>query len=78
MAQINIKVFGKLSDVIKKDQLTMQFQGNSEMLMNALKSEYPDLGNFQFSIAINRAITSEVVDLNEGDEIALLPPFSGG
>lgn len=78
MAQINIKVFGKLSDVIKKDQLTMQFQGNSEMLMNALKSEYPDLGNFQFSIAINRAITSEVIDLNDGDEIALLPPFSGG
>jgi molybdopterin synthase sulfur carrier subunit len=78
MARIKIKVFGKIAEIMGSDEMDRQFHGNSEELILSLKENYPELKTFQFNVAINKSITANSVPLNDDDEIALLPPFSGG
>jgi molybdopterin synthase sulfur carrier subunit len=48
-------------------------------LQNKLKESFPKLESVvNFSIAINRAYTKENCVINQHDEIALIPPVSGG
>lgn len=51
---------------------------NSDALLAALKKEYPELKSTNFSLAVNKQLIQEKVSLNGNEEIALLPPFSGG
>ena len=43
-----------------------------------LESEFPGIKAINYSIAVNRAVIHNDLGLNEDDEVALLPPFSGG
>lgn len=78
MARIKIKVFGKIAEIMGFSEIEQQFQGSSEALILEIKENYPDLKTLQFNVAINKSITEDSVPLNDDDEIALLPPFSGG
>jgi sulfur-carrier protein len=78
MAKIKIMAFGKIVDLLEVTQLELEFEGNSQELIHQLKTNYPTLNTIQFSIAVNHSIKEESIRLNEGDEVALLPPFSGG
>ena len=52
--------------------------GDLESLVNQLKQKYSGLTETQFSIAVNQDVTKENLELSDGDEVALLPPFTGG
>lgn len=78
MAKIRIKAFGKIAEIIRSGEMDRQFHGNSEELILSLIENYPELKTLQFNVAINKSITLGCVPLNDDDEIALLPPFSGG
>ncbi|WP_339609426.1 MoaD/ThiS family protein [uncultured Planktosalinus sp.] len=43
-----------------------------------LQQQYPALVELTFSIAVNKKIIQQKTLLNPEDEVALLPPFSGG
>jgi molybdopterin synthase sulfur carrier subunit len=43
-----------------------------------LEENYPILRKIPYLVAINRTISSLESSLTPGDEIAILPPFSGG
>lgn len=49
-------------------------------LANQLMNTYPKLKfeEDQISLAVNKKYCRSPIDLNDGDEIALLPPISGG
>ena len=51
-------------------------------LVEVLNSEYPDIGelvkNKKVLISVNQEIAHPESEIAETDEIALLPPFSGG
>ena len=75
---INIKYFGLIAEVTRQTVETIDFSGRliSELL-DTLYSKYPDLKNKDFQVAQNQ----ELVSVNSkitGEELALLPPFSGG
>lgn len=78
MAQIRVKTFGKITEIINKDVLDLNVEGTHENFIKLLCDDYPELKNFTFSVAINQIIPVGPVNLKEGDELALLPPFSGG
>jgi len=52
----------------------------TEMLMNELCILYPSLLKIlnQITLAINKAYIFESTILKDGDEVALIPPISGG
>jgi len=78
MEPFKIKAFGILAEKLPESEFEFPFYQNTEELMWALKKEYPQLDSLKFSVAVNKEVVQQNHALHENDEIALLPPFSGG
>lgn len=78
MERLKVKSFGLLTDVIGQDSIDFDFVDNTDELRLKLIEAYPRLKQLTFSIAVNKKLISQITALEIGDEIALLPPFSGG
>ncbi len=76
--RIKILLFGILAENIGSNELNVPYVKDSDSLLKILREKYTILNEFVFSIAINRRTISENTILNNQDEVALLPPFSGG
>lgn len=75
---MKVQLFGNLADLATKNHVEVENQPSTDKLVELLISKYPDLKNHQFLIAVNHEVISGKVELHPRDEIALLPPFSGG
>ena len=75
---ICIKYFGFIAEVTKCEEEIIDFSGKliSELLAT-LNSKYPNLENKGFQVAQNQELVTESTEIT-GQELALLPPFSGG
>jgi len=79
MGQLQIKSFGMIADVVGSTYILENFDGgDAELLKSILCEKFPRLSQLTFSIAVNKVISSEKTVISQDDEIALLPPFSGG
>ena len=76
--QIKILAFGILAEKMQTNVLFFSMPVDTDTLMKDLKKAYPSVDKLKFSIAINKKIISENTPLHREDEVALLPPFSGG
>jgi sulfur-carrier protein len=76
--RITITAFGRMSELLKANELVLDNCSNIMDLKTHLEQNYPATKEISFLIAVNRKVIHENVDLNEQDEIALLPPYSGG
>ena len=74
----SIKTFGILTEKLSLSQFEFPFFKDTESLLKALKTNYPILQEMNFSIAVEKRIIQGNTTLNGNEEIALLPPFSGG
>jgi len=73
-----IRVFGMLEELIGKNELQISGVQTIADIEEKLFGEYPDLRYMKFSVAVNRKIIRGDIAVQDSDEIALLPPFSGG
>ncbi len=78
--KINILLFGVLTEIT--GQTAMQVEASAVSDLNSLHKylveKYPLLEEKTFQYAVNQSIASAGHPLYAGDEVALLPPFSGG
>ena len=70
--------FGPLADIAGKTQFELSGIHNTDDLKRKIFEMYPELVTQSFLLAVNKKVHAENVDLNMDDEVALLPPFSGG
>jgi MoaE-MoaD fusion protein len=80
---LKIKVFGIVREKLKSDTLNIPINNNSislEEIKKYLKEFYPYLSKneINFVFAVNKVIRNENVNVTSSDEIALIPPISGG
>ncbi len=76
--QLNIKYFGLLAEITNCSEETLLFTKSSiKELIDVIMNKYPELKLKDFQVAQNNEIVAKET-LVTGDEIALLPPFSGG
>ncbi|MFD2726332.1 MoaD/ThiS family protein [Hyunsoonleella rubra] len=76
--QITIKYFGQIAEVTQKEAEQLEVsKGKISELLNILNSKYDGLKHKDFQIAQNQELVTKETVLT-GQEIALLPPFSGG
>jgi sulfur-carrier protein len=77
---VNIQVlfFSSVADCTKMPGTAVVGVADVQQLLTKLKMDYPGLEKEQFTVAVNREITHKNTPLRDGDEVALLPPFSGG
>lgn len=79
--QCKIKAFGISKEIIGSSLLELDVpEGHSVSdLKKALIKKYPTFESLKsLYIAVNNEYAPEHVRLKEGDEIALIPPVSGG
>lgn len=78
--QVKVKTFGIASDIMNGKEVVMEISGNSVAdLRRELSRKYPSLDKLNsLFIAVNRNYSEDETILIESDEIALIPPVSGG
>jgi molybdopterin converting factor small subunit len=73
-----VTFYGILQERIASElSLNIPLKNVSEV-RSYLEENYPILRNIPYLVAINRTISSLENPLAQGDDIAILPPFSGG
>lgn len=80
MNQFRIKAFGITKDILGARENIIEVKGQTvASLRQELIQKYPELmGLRSLLIAVNDAYADDTVILSEKDEIALIPPVSGG
>jgi sulfur-carrier protein len=75
-----IKTFGIARDILGGKVVQVEVEGSSVGdLRKHLTTHYPQLIELRsLFIAINQNYAEDSLQLNEADEIALIPPVSGG
>lgn len=76
--KIKILLFGIIAEKIQAKELLFPVEQDSESLILSLYQRYPVLNELRFTLAVNKKIISLNTPISPYDEIALLPPFSGG
>jgi sulfur-carrier protein len=77
---VNMKIlfFASIAELAGQSEITLQGIRNTDELKQQLFQNYPRISGMSFSVAVNKSIVQGNVPLNDTDEVALLPPFSGG
>lgn len=80
--QVQVVYLGMLREVAGREREVVQLSDNSTLLelYSDLQQRMPKLQDFRgaIALAVNYEYASETVVLRENDEVALIPPVSGG
>jgi molybdopterin synthase sulfur carrier subunit len=78
--KVTIKAFGISRDILGGREVQFEMSGSSVSdLRQHLLARYPALTHLNsLFIAVNQNYAEDTLQLNETDEIALIPPVSGG
>jgi len=80
--RVTVRLFARLRDIAGSSELTREVVPEStiESVWKTLVEEFPDLSAYRRSIstALNADYARMEETVHEGDEIAFLPPVSGG
>jgi len=77
-----VLVFGGIREIVGGDSVELDIPagGTTEDLLDALTRSHPEVGRWRpfLRVAVNREYTAGPGPLSSGDEIAVIPPVSGG
>lgn len=80
--RIKVKFFASYREAVGKSEVEVDVKDKTDIsaLLEILKSEHPELGKLiePVIVSINREYATYNTILKEGDEVAILPPVSGG
>lgn len=74
--QITVVAFGQIAEFMG-EQFTIDVP-DIAALRRVLESQYPQLAVIKYAIALNKKVVTSNADFSENDEVALMPPYSGG
>ena len=78
---IQVKFFASCRDLVGESAITITADiSTTSELITLLLAKYPELQNGigEVSLAVNKQYIDGSCDLKNNDEVALLPPMSGG
>ena len=80
--RVTVRLFARLRDITGASELTRDLAPGATIgdLWRQLAGEFPELGQYERSIssAVNADYARMDTELRDGDEVAFLPPVSGG
>jgi molybdopterin converting factor subunit 1 len=79
--KLKIALFGIAKEIVGSSQLELTAPADQSVagLMDQLRAQYPALQELtSFAVAVNSDYAPADYHLRENDEIALIPPVSGG
>jgi len=76
--KIKVTFFGMLVDETGTSSIIKENIFSTNELLEDLENEFSGLKESKYKLALNKEITDKNINLKNGDEIALMPPFAGG
>ncbi len=61
-----------------REELEIDQRESVSSLVNKLRSRFPGLADVNFRVAVNAEFVNDDSRLADGDEVAIIPPVSGG
>ena len=77
---VTIRCFAAVREILGTEQLRTTVEAGStvEQLLDRLAAQQPKLRRISIAFAVNRDYARGCRVLREGDEVAFIPPISGG
>src|SRR3989304_583622 len=81
---VTVRLFARLKDLAKRETLTLSVNRpvSLKQFIESLSPSLPEVVSLvkekRVLIAVNQEVATEETVIRDGDEIALMPPFSGG
>jgi len=80
--RVTVRLFARLRDLAGTGELEQEIPASATVraVWNGLVAERPTLGEYEraISVAVNAEYSRMSAVLEDGDEVAFLPPVSGG
>ena len=79
--KVQVLLFGIARDIVGQRHLTFDHSEPMDVksFKQAMEDKYPKMSHLaHFKVAINQEFAADQQMLHEGDEVALIPPVSGG
>lgn len=80
--KIDLRLYASVKDLLGKDRITVVWTDDMTVgdLRKRLNESFPILSvvNAQFTISVNRRAVNDRKSIQMTDELAVLPPISGG
>lgn len=73
---VKVIAFGQLTEITGAE-IFIEAR-DTDILKATLHKKFPHLAGMKYAIAVNNAIITENITLSNKDEVALMPPYSGG
>jgi sulfur-carrier protein len=74
---VKIQLFGQLKQITGLSELNSDAE-DTDGLIKEIATRFPLLENLPYLIAVDRNIVQTNTNIKAGQELALLPPYSGG
>ena len=78
---IEIKLFGIAKEIVSSSSLNIELESPCTVneLRHEVMSKYPSFGDLKsIMVAVNSEYAKDDLELTASDEVALIPPVSGG
>ncbi len=78
---MNILAFGAVKEILGDTSITVSLDNNERVgiLITRLETQFPQLKQLSsFMIAVNGEYANADTIIKQGDEVAIIPPVSGG
>ena len=80
--RVNVRLFARLRDIAGSGDLSREAADGATVadVWRGLVTEFPEMASYQASIssAVNADYAKMTAAVSDGDEVAFLPPVSGG
>jgi len=76
--EVRVLFFGVLAEVTGTSCGHYRDVKSIKELLMRIGDQYPEVVHYSFRISLNNVLTDNDNFLEDGDEVALLPPFAGG
>jgi len=80
--RVTVRLFARLRDLAGSGELIQDIEGPAtvQSVWRGLVAEMPALGEYErtMSVAVNADYSRMSASVSDGDEVAFLPPVSGG
>jgi len=76
--KVTVLFFGVLTEVTRTSLKVYEEVKTLEHLKMRITDDFPETAHYSFRMAVNNEISDGDTPLEDGDEVAFLPPFAGG